>query len=253
MEITSVNNDLVKDIVKLQQKKYRDESGKFILEGFKAVEEAYLSKVKFDKVFVFPEKRGKYSFLKCEFIETNEAVLKKISTTTTPPEVVAVAYQPENDLEKLKTSKQVLLLENIRDLGNLGTIIRSSVAFGVDSIILYGETVDLYNPKVVRSSVGNLWKTNIVGIHDFETLKKYTSSFVKFGTLPKSKNSEYLANIKFDNNVQNLIMFGSEADGLSKKLIDYADKNITIEMKENVESLNLSISVGVVLYKVFLK
>jgi len=251
MEITSVNNDLVKDIVKLQQKKYRDESGKFILEGFKAVEEAYLSKVKFDKVFVTPEKRGKYSFLNCEFFETNEAVLKKISTTTTPPEVVAVTFQPENDFKKLKTSKKVLLLENIRDLGNLGTIIRSSVAFGVDSIILYGETVDLYNPKVVRSSVGNLWKTNIVSISNFETLDGYCSLFIKYGTLPKSNNSVYLADIKFDNTAKNLIMFGSEADGLSKELITYADKNITIEMNENVESLNLSASVGVVLYKTF--
>src|SRR5574344_953481 len=218
MEITRVNNEVVKDVVKLQQKKYRDETHKFILEGFKAIEGAYLSKIEIKTIFTTSNKKGKYLFLNCEFIETNEAVLKKISTTTTPPEAVAVAIQPENDFEKLATSKNVLLLENIRDLGNLGTIIRTSVAFDIDSIILYGETVDLYNPKVVRASVGNLWNTNIVHIKDFETLDKYCSKFVKYGTLPKSDKSEFLENINFDKNNQNLIMFGSEADGLSDKL-----------------------------------
>ena len=83
MEITSVNNELVKETVKLQQKKYRE--NKFLLEGFKAVEEAHLSGLKFERAFVEKNKRGKYLFLKCEVIETNEAVLKKISTTNTPP------------------------------------------------------------------------------------------------------------------------------------------------------------------------
>ena len=167
MEITSVNNELVKETVKLQQKKYRE--NKFLLEGFKAVEEAHLSGLKFERAFVEKNKRGKYLFLNCEVIETNEAVLKKISTTNTPPEIVAVAYQKENSFEKL--GNKVILLENIRDLGNLGTIIRTAVAFGIDSIVLYGETVDLYNPKVVRSAVGNLWKINIVQIFNLKVLK----------------------------------------------------------------------------------
>lgn len=248
MEITSVNNDLVKETVKLQQKKYRDESGKFLLEGFKAVEEAYLSGIKFDKVFLLKEKKGKYLFLSCDFIETNEAVMKKISTTSTPPEVVAIAYQKENDINNI--GNNVVLLENIRDLGNLGTIIRTSVAFGVDTIILYGETVDLYNPKVVRSAVGNLWKINIVSMNNLEQLKMYFSDYARFATLPKSKNSQYLSDMHFSNNPK-LIMFGSEADGLSEELKQFATSNITIEMKENVESLNLSVSAGVILYKAF--
>lgn len=248
MEITSVNNELVKETVKLQQKKYRE--NKFLLEGFKAVEEAYLSGIKFDKVFVEKNKKGKYLFLNCEIIETNEAVLKKISTTSTPPEIVAVAYQRENSFDNI--GSKVVLLENIRDLGNLGTIIRTSVAFGVNTIVLYGETVDLYNPKVVRSAVGNLWKINVVQMENIAQLNKYFSGYERFGTLPKSDNSEYLSKIDF-NDKSKLIMFGAEADGLSEDLKEFATENITIEMTDNVESLNLSVSVGVVLYKVFVK
>lgn len=248
MEITSVNNDLVKETVKLQQKKYRDETKKFILEGFKSVEEAYLSGIKFDKVFVQKEKRGKYSFLRCEFVETNEAVLKKISTTSTPPEIVAVAFQKENSYENL--GNKILLLENISDAGNLGTIIRTSAAFDIDTIILYGETVDLYNPKVVRSSVGNLWKTNIVKMDKIEQLQEYFAEYKRYATLPNDKNTKLLSDIEFTD-VKTLFMFGSEADGLSEKLKIFATDGIKIEMKENVESLNLSISVGIILYKIF--
>lgn len=248
MEITSVNNELVKETAKLQQKKYRGD--KFLLEGFKAVEEAHLSGIKIEKAFVEKNKKGKYLFLNCEIIETNEAVLKKISTTSTPPEIVAVAIQKEGAFDNL--GDNVLLLENIRDLGNLGTIIRTAVAFGVDSIVLYGETVDLYNPKVVRSAVGNLWKINIVQMASVAELEKYFSGYERFGTLPKSSNSEYLSKIKFSDKPK-LVMFGSEAEGLSDDLKQFADNNITIEMKENVESLNLSISAGVVMYQILNK
>ncbi len=252
MEITSVNNDLVKETAKLQQKKYRDETGLFLLEGFKAVDEACVSGVKIKRVFI-EKGRGKSCGLSfsngTEIIETNAAVLKKISTTSTPPEIVAVAYQVENSFDNL--GKNVVLLENIRDLGNLGTIIRTSVAFGVDSIVLFGDTVDIYNPKVVRSAVGQLWKINIIHISDINELKKYFSNYKRFATLPKSDNSKYLSEVKFSDEYK-LVMFGSEADGLSEDLKSFATDNITIEMKDNVESLNLSISAGVVLYKIFI-
>ena len=113
MEITGVNNNLVKDVVRLQQKKYRNESGKFLLEGYKSVYEAVKSGVEVEYVFVLAEKADKYNFVNCELIKTTSAVLKKISTTDSAPEVVAVGYQPHNDYEKLKNSKKVVLLENI--------------------------------------------------------------------------------------------------------------------------------------------
>ena len=247
MEITAINNNLVKETVKLQQKKYRTESDKFILEGGKCVQEAYNSGIEIEHVFVLAEKAENYGFVKDKLIKTNSAVLKKISTTDSAPEVVAVAIQPENNIDKLKTSKRVVLLENISDAGNLGTIIRSAAAFGIDSIVLYGNTVDLYNPKCVRSAVGNLWKINIVHIDKLQVLKDMFNGWGIVATLPKTQNSVWFND--WEATDKTVVMFGSEADGLSDELINFANKNLTIEMSGDVESLNLSVSASVIMYK----
>lgn len=158
--------------------------------------------------------------------------------------MVAVAnqvnYKWNNNYNK------IILLEGIKDAGNLGTIIRTSAAFGVDAVILYGDTVDLYNPKCVRSSVGNLWKIPVFSMKSKDELIKISKNYSIIGTLPNSDNTVMLNDFKKKSKI--LIMFGSEASGLSAELKNIADENITIEMSDNVESLNLSISVGVVLY-----
>lgn len=246
MDITSVNNELVKETVKLQQKKYRDKTHKFLLEGEKSVKEAFDAGVTIEKVFVLAEKAQNYSFLSDKIVQTNEAVLKKISTTDTPPEIVAIAVQQVYDKKVLSDCKKVVLLENIRDLGNLGTILRTSVAFGADAVVLYGECADLYNPKCVRSSVGNLWKIPVVYLKEFSELKIF-DKFSKIATLPRAQ--KYLK--AFTVNLPCLVMFGSEADGLSDELIQFSDGAVKIEMADNVESLNLSVSCAVVLYKLF--
>jgi len=250
-EITSVNNELVKEAAKLQQKKYRDGEKKFLLEGFKPIEEAFQAQINIEKVFVLKEKASKYDFLKDKltkdnFILTTESVLKKISTTDSAPEAVAVAKQKIFNLDDIKSAKKVLLLENIKDLGNLGTILRTAKAFSQDAVILFGDTVDLYNPKCVRSAVGNLWKIPVVQIKDFGYLKKTFTNFERFATLPKSEGTIALKNLEAKSPY--LIMFGSEADGLSQDLIDFSTKKITIEMDKDVESLNLSVSVGIILH-----
>lgn len=246
MEITSVNNDLVKETVKLQQKKYRSE--KFLLEGFKPIEEAFNAGIKIDYVFVLAEKADEYKFLADKLILTNEAVLKKISTTDSAPESVGVGYKKEFDISDLKDAKKVVLLENIKDLGNLGTILRTSVAFGADAIVLYGESADLYNPKCVRASVGNLWKIPVVQIKDYAKLQEVFRNFTRIATLPRTNN--YLKT--FSVKTPCVVMFGSEADGLSDELINFATDSVKIEMAQTVESLNLSVACAVVLYKLFL-
>ena len=162
MEITSVNNELVKETVKLQQKKYRTQSGKFLLEGYKAIKEAYDFGIEIERIFVEKDKKDEYNFAQNLIIETNEAVLKKLGTTDSAPSAIAVGFQKNYDKYIIKNLKKVVLLEDIKDVGNLGTIIRSSVAFKAEAIVLYGESVDIYNPKCVRASVGNLWKLPIV-------------------------------------------------------------------------------------------
>ena len=140
------------------------------------------------------------------------------------------------------------MLENIRDLGNLGTILRTSAAFGADAVVLYGECVDIYNPKCVRSSVGNLWKLPVVHITDLAQLKDVFKSYKRIATLPRAK--KLLKDFETDFPV--VVMFGSEADGLSPELVDFSTDEVKIEMSPDVESLNLSVSCAVVLYKIFI-
>lgn len=249
MEIISVNNDLVKETVKLQQKKYREQTNKFILEGYKAIKEAFDFGIKLDYIFVLKEKVQEYDFASDKIIETTSAVLKKLSTTVSAPEAVAVGYKKIYDKNILKNSKKVILLEDIKDLGNLGTIIRTGVAFGVDAIVLYGDSVDIYNPKIVRASVGNLWKVPILNISSFDELKKIFDKYEKVATLPRAK---YLLQ-NFKSKYPILLMFGSEANGLSDDLVNFSTTSIKIEMADTVESLNLATSVAVIAYKLFME
>ena len=249
MEITSTTNEFVKTCAKLLQKKYRTETGKFLLEGYKAIKEAFDYGIEIETIFADKSHIKDYDFAPQIIIETNSAVLKKLSSTESPPPAVAVAKQNEYDLNQFRNSKKVILLEGIKDSGNLGTIIRSAVAFGCEGIVLFGDCVDLYNPKCVRSAVGNLWKIPIIHIEKFTDLNDVFDGFTKIATLPKSKN--YLKNFTTDMPV--LVMFGSEADGLSDELIHYSTDDVKIEMNENVESLNLASSASVVMYELFIK
>lgn len=247
MEITSVNNNLVKEIVKLQQKKYRNQSGKFLLEGYKAIKEAFDAGIELENIFVEKNHLQEYNFAQNIVIETIEPVLKKLSTTESAPEAVAVGFQKKYDKNILKNTKKVVLLEDIKDLGNLGTIIRSSVAFGTDAIILYSDSVDIYNPKCVRASVGNLWKLPVIHLKDFKELEETFKDFERIATLPRSTNLLKT----FKPSFPCLLMFGSEANGLSEDLINFSTNSVKIEMANTVESLNLASSASIILYELF--
>ena len=237
MKITSVNNELVKETAKLLQRKYRKEN--FLLEGIKCIEEAIEYGLEIEHLFVL---EGSAEFSDFENrIETTEAILSKISSTDSAPKAVAVAKKPAKKWSD--EYKKVVLLEDIKDAGNLGTILRTACAFNIDAIVLYGDTVDLYNPKCVRSSVGNLWKIPVFEMNDLSIFNDYE----RVATLPKSDNTVWLKDYIPQEKV--LVMFGTESSGLSQKLKDFATKNVTIEMSDKVESLNLSISAGIILYK----
>lgn len=244
MKITSVNNDLVKETAKLLKSKYRDESGLFLIEGEKGVTEAIEAGLQIKNIFTIENIDNLKDY---NVIETTEAVLSKISDAKTAPKIIAVAEQIKYNKENFKNFNKVILLEGIKDAGNLGTILRTASAFGFDGIVLYGDTVDLYNPKTVRSAVGNLWKIPVIKLKEFKELEILFNKFDRIATLPKAENTVNLEDFSIEN--KTVIMFGSEANGLSYELKDFATKNLTIEMNSNVESLNLSISVAIVAYK----
>lgn len=250
IEITSTTNPLVKEIAKLAQKKYRLETKLFLIEGQKAVDEAFSLGLEFEHVFVQKEKKDKFPDFK-NLILTNEAVLQKISTTETAPEIVAVAKQVKFLLEDVVARNHIVLLENIKDSGNLGTIFRTCTALGVEAIILVGDTVDVYNPKTVRSAVGNLFKIPFVSIKSIQEAKNLLKEHEFLATVVPQKGALSITDIKLPR--KSVIMFGSEANGLSNEATNFADMKITIPISSEVESLNLSTAVTICIWELMTK
>lgn len=240
--VEKLSNNKIKEIQKLHQKKYRDEKSLFIVEGQKALEELILSNVEIVSVYS-TNANIKGSIL------ISEADMKKISTTASVCEVLAIAKKKCSKIEEIKNIKNILLLDSISDPGNLGTIIRSAAAFNVGAIILFGNCVELYSPKVVRSCTGNFFKVPIVLVKTVDELIENFKSHVKIATsLSKENNISVKECSKLGNYI---VMFGSEASGLCDELTKIADKNIKLEMSNDVESLNLSVSASIILYELF--
>lgn len=245
--INEISNNKLKQIIKLHQKKYREEAGLFIVEGIKAIEELINSDIEIIEIYAL--KPFDNLKLKNKINIVNEAIMKKIATTTSPCEIIAIAKQKKYSVEILKNKNKLILLDSIADPGNLGTIIRSSSAFGVEGIILFGNCTELYSSKVIRSSAGNFFKIPIVEIKDLNTLKKLSENYTLIGTALSKENNINFEECKKLNKF--IIMFGSEAKGLSEELLNITDKNIRLNMKNNVESLNLAVCVSVIIYEFF--
>ena len=247
-DITSTGNRLVVETAKLHQKKYRNQSGLFLLEGEKAISEAVSAGIEVQNLFVMDGQKEKYcNNLSIEKIKTvNLAVMKKLSTTDTPPEAAAVCVQRQYTLSDIDKFTKIAALENIRDAGNLGTIIRSAAAFRIEGLVLCGDCIDLYNPKVVRSAAGNLFKLPIVSVGAVKDLKKLSGKRTYIATVVNHNDAVSPDNLDFAKSF--VLMTGSEADGLTKEAVDMADVKTTIKISDRVESLNLSIAASILFY-----
>lgn len=245
IQITSVQNEKVKDTVKLQQKKYRNETGLFLIEGYKLVYEAFVEKAEICSVFTTKKYFDKFGFVKDKVILVTDAVMEKISTTDSSPEAVAVVKQQNIKLEDIKFKKRIALIENIKDAGNLGTLLRSAAAFGIEAVILSGNTIDRYNPKVVRSTVGALFKVPVVNA-DMIDVKKQFKDYNFIASVVNYKDA--INPQKIDYVKPFVLMLGSEADGLTKDAISLSNIQITIPMAKNTESLNLSVAGSILFY-----
>ena len=244
-EITSITNTIVKETVKLHQKKYRNEKKLFLLEGYKPIFEAFQEKAEIDTVFVTKENIEKFKFLKDKLVITTNAIMEKISTTKSETEAVNIEKQKKLTINKKKKKKRIALLENIKDAGNLGTLIRSAAAFGIDAIILSGDTIDQYNPKVVRSTVGGLFKLPIVK----ESVDKTKEVFKNHNFIATVVNhKDTITQEKIDYEKPFVIMLGSEADGLTENAIKISNIKTTIPITKTTESLNLSVAGSILFY-----
>jgi len=239
MLITSIDNPKVKDYIKLQQKKYRDKSGKFIVEGMHLVLEAYkcgiIEEVILEQDEVLP--------MEVPIVYVTEEIIKKISALDHPIHILALCKKIP---EKENLGTRVLLLDDIQDPGNLGTIIRSAVAFDIDTIVLSPKTVDLYNPKVVRSTQGMLFHTNIIR-RDLKSIIKVLKEkqIPVYGT-----KVEYGKDVRKLHNEENYaLVVGNEGNGVSDEVIELCDQNLLIEMNNKVESLNVGVATSILLYE----
>ncbi|MCD7879785.1 MAG: RNA methyltransferase [Candidatus Gastranaerophilales bacterium] len=246
--VNPISNSKIKEIQKLHQKKYRQESGLFLAEGIKSVEECLNEQIEIKEIYV--TENVKLKSIPNFAIVIPENIMKKISTTDSVCEILAVAKKKIINPAEIKKRNKLALFENISDPGNLGTILRSASAFGIDAVILFGNCVELYSPKVIRSAVGNFFKTPVILIHTIEELNKLFPEHKKISTALSIKNNISLKELAIINKY--IIMFGAEAGGLSKDLINISCKNARLDMAKNVESLNLSVSAAIVFYELFI-
>lgn len=240
MVITSLDNDNVKKWKKLCKKKYRDEFDIYLVEGEHLVEEAYKSGV-LDKVIVLDGEDYSYD----NIVYVSYEVMKAISSLDTPNKIMGVCKKKEN-IEIV--GKRFLLLDGIQDPGNLGTIVRSAVAFNIDTIILSDDTVDLYNPKVLRSTQGMIFHTNIFSydIVAFINILKSMGITVYGTDVNNGIDARELSDL--DKTSFALVM-GNEGNGVRKEVKELCDKNLYINMNENVESLNVGVATSILLYE----
>ncbi len=233
--ITSPQNERIKEYVKLQMKKYREERRQFIIEGEHLVEEA-LKYCEVEEVFSLEERENA--------TQVSLDVMKKLSGLKTPSSILAVCNMPT----PRKIAGNILLLDGIQDPGNLGTIIRSAVAFGIDTIVASPYTVDCYNLKVLRSSEGMIFSLNYIVADLEEFIEK------------EQERTFYTTDVKGGTTLQNIkvkkpfgLIMGNEGAGVSEKIVKYAQEKVHIPMASSCESLNVAMATSIILYSFFEK
>ncbi len=239
-KITSTQNNLVKFAIKLQNPKYRKTEKLILLDGEKTIQGIIENKIEFEYFFAKEDYDIKNAKIK-NYIQVTDEILKKISTTKTPTTAVGIIKEPQIEKNIFKKLNKIALIDGIKDPGNLGTIIRSAVAFSIDGIILFNDCVDLYNSKTIRATAQNMFKIPIIHTSDINFIKTIKSDKKLISTVVTTKNE--LFNYKFDEKF--IIAFGSEADGISEEILKISDEKVTLKMDNNVESINLGVCASI--------
>ena len=240
MLITSKDNNKIKHLRKLLDKKNSLNEGLFIIEGENLVEEAIKNNL-LTELYILDGVKNRFNF-DCYYV--TEDVMKSISNLSSTSRIIGVS----KFINKNNLGSRVVLLDDVQDPGNAGTIIRNAVAFNIETVVFSKKSVSPYNEKVLRSTGGMIYNINIV-IEDLESvINELKEKGIKvYGTSLKSsislentpKNSEYA------------VVFGNEGNGISNNILNMCDKNIRIDMNDSCESLNVGVSSGIVLYYMY--
>lgn len=240
MLITSRDNSKIKHLRKLLNKKNSLNEGLFIIEGENLIEEAIKNKL-LCELYILDGNENRFDF--DPYYVTSD-VMKSISSLSSTSRFVGVSKY----INKKQLGNRVILLDDIQDPGNAGTIIRNAVAFNIDTVVFSKKSVSPYNEKVLRSTGGMIYNINII-IDDLksviENLKEnginvYSTSLKSSMSLESIPKSDKYA-----------IVFGNEGNGVSNEILSICDKSIRIDMNSKCESLNVGVSSGIVLYHMF--
>lgn len=253
-----LSKEKLKELAKLKTKKGRKSQGRFLIEGLHLCEEIANSNWETESVLFTSSFQNspagkkllqKFERRKIKTTPVKSDVVKKLSDTVTPQGIICVAKIKKIPSDRLwsKGSNIILALDAIRDPGNVGTLIRTADAFGIDGVILSSDSAELYNPKVVRSTMGSIFHLPIFDDFDLEKIlpKLKKLNFKIYGTDAKEgKDFD-----KLDCSGKICILVGSEAKGLSKRLFPLSDEIIQIPTYGKAESLNASVAGGILLYE----
>lgn len=254
MEITSVNNALVKATAELKQKKYRQERQLFLAEGLRTVEEAIGSNTVIQLFYTAIEDERTRAVLETaaekglELYCVSENVIKKISDTDSPQGIVAVCKMQNMKLENLFAKGEMLLvLDRVGDPGNVGTMLRTADAAGIGGIVLLKGCVDIYAPKTVRSTMGSLFHIPVFAGADEALFIKAAkrAGYELLVTTLEGADNLYKADLRG----RIAFVMGNEANGVTSTLLQEADKRVYIPMQGRAESLNVAIAAGVVMFE----
>lgn len=244
MIITSKDNEIIKNIKKLKEKKYRLDS--YIVEGIKMVKEAISENQEMALIAIREDFKIDFDTKNTKIVTISNKIFNDISDVKTPQGILAVIKKNQNN--QIETnSDYILALDSLQDPGNMGTIIRTADSANINQIIINKTTVDPYSPKVIRSTMGAIYRTNIIEVEDLKaTLKEMKlKGFQIITTDLKATQSIY--DINYNN--KTVVVIGNEANGVSQEILQIADKKVIIPMLGKTESLNASIAASIMIYE----
>ena len=254
MVITSKDNEKIKHIKKLKEKKFRDLYNEYIVEGIKLVEEAIQENVNIKSIIICDDcdiedtisEELRYEIAKRECIYVPEKIFLSLTDVATPQSIMAVVQKDQGVNEIDFNQDLFLILDNIQDPGNMGTILRTADSVNLKQIIVSKGTADVYNPKVVRSTMGAIFRVNVIISDDLvETVKNLKKHKIKvMATNLEESKSIYEVDYK-----RSAVVIGNEANGVSEGVLKIADESIRIPMLGKTESLNAAVATGIVLYE----
>ena len=248
--ITSTSNPKIKDVIRLRDKNSeRRARGLFVAEGRRIVEEIPPERI--EALYLAESFRAEDwhgADLSHPFVETvSDAVMAKMADTVTPQGILAVVRQERPALADIEKGGLILLLDRIQDPGNLGTIIRTAEACGVDGILCDNGTVDLYSPKVVRSTMGALFRVPVTVAENLEQALQQLKGMGYAVFAAHLQGSVDYRNANWPERA--VLMIGNEANGLSDSLTACADQRVLIPMRGSVESLNASVAAALLMFE----